>query len=586
MAFGIGIPTFCKVKSSGLLALIFHLVLIFYLNIMKINKLKNKINFLTIIWILFYIFIFFFLLNNSYGYLDPDLGWHLKIGEDIIKEKQVPNINYYNYTLEGKTWVDHEWLMDAFTFWLYNNFGYLAVNIFFVFIIIAALIILNIFVIKNFIKNISGTVIIIFFQTLGIIAMAPHLGVRLQEITLLNIVILLIILHYYNKNKSYKILFLLFPLFYLWACVHAGFLIGIFILFFWLGVKVVEKILNKFNKNNKIIKIIDFNSILNRKNLLILAIFSLIAVGLTILTPYKLKLFSFLSEYRDTFYMSHIQEWLGQNYFPFNYWQLIYLALVATAVLLTIFFSIKGKDNFFKINLWQILMAVFFIFLAFKSRRHFPLLFIVSFPFTVSMFAYFLRLPENSALKSSLVKKICFLYFAISVIMLGIFKISTTRFTLTPFNSFCNFYPCEAVDFLKENSKYNNLNIFNYYGWCGYLIWVLPERKLFIDGRLPQYEFAGHTIMKEYYEFFKKEKAEEKLSQYNIQLVLLNTRKNKYKVNWFEKYFFGIDEEKLNNQKNNLKEYLDNSNYWDMVYSDNVGNIYLKNYGIIKKESI
>jgi len=537
---------------------------------MKINKFKDKINFLIIIWILFYIFIFFFLLNNSYSYLDPDLGWHLKVGEDIIREGQVPDINYYNYTLEGKNWVDHEWLMDVSTFFLYNNFGYLVVSIFFVLIIVAVLIALNVFLLKNFVKGVLGVALTIFFQTLGIIAMAPHLGVRLQEITLLNIVILFFILYYYNKNKNYKLLFFLWPLFYFWACAHAGFLIGIFILFFWLGVKLVEKILNKFR-----LKFINFNNVFKYRHVLVVLIFSLISVLFTFLTPYKFKLYFFLSEYKNTYYMSHIQEWLGQHYFPFNYWQLVYLALVATAVLLVIFFSIKKKDGSFKVDLWSILVSVFFIFLAFKSRRHFPLLFVVSYPFVVSAYAYFLKVPKNSVLKSSIVKKICFLYFAVAVIALGFLKLSTTKFTATPFDSFCGFYPCQVVNFLKESSQYDNLNVFNYYGWGGYLIWTLPERKLFIDGRLPQYEFAGHTIMEEYYEFFNKEKIAKKLSQYNIRLVLIKKDSQKQKVNWFEEFFFGVDEKKLNTN-NNLKEYLDNSKYWQVIYSDKVSNIYLK----------
>ena len=535
------------------------------------NKAKNKTVFLIVIWVLFYIFIFSFLLNNSYGYLDPDFGWHLKTGEDIIKGRQVPSINYHNYIMEGKTWVDHEWLMDAFVFFLYNNFGYLAVNIFFVLIIIAVLFFLNVFVFKNFIKGFSGTVIAIFFQTLGIIAMAPHLGARMQEITLLNIVILFFVLHHYNKNKDYKILFWLWPLFYFWACVHAGFLIGIFILFFWLGVKLAEKILNEFKLNG-----LDFNNVFTYRYILIFLFFSLASVLLTFLTPYKFKLYSFLSGYKNTYYMSHIQEWLGQHYFPFNYWQLIYLAIVATAVLLAIFFSIKKENNSFKINLWSMLISVFFVFLAFKSRRHFPLMFVVSYPFVVSMYTYFLGLPKNSVLRSSVVKKICFLYFAIAVMALSFLKLSATKFTTTPFDSFCGFYPCQAVDFLRENSGYGDLNIFNYYGWGGYLIWVLPERKLFIDGRFPQHEFVGHTIMEEYYEFFDKEKIEKKLNQYDIRLVLINEGGQKQKVRWFEKFFFGVDEEKLNNQNNDFKEYLNNSNYWQAIYSDKVSLIYLK----------
>ena len=43
-------------------------------------------------------------------------------------------------------------------------------------------------------------------------------------------------------------------------------------------------------------------------------------------------------------------------------------------------------------------------------------------------------------------------------------------------------FPCEAVEFLRNQS--NRGNIFNQYGWGGYLIWKLPEYGVFIDGRM------------------------------------------------------------------------------------------------------
>ena len=36
---------------------------------------------------------------------------------------------------------------------------------------------------------------------------------------------------------------------------------------------------------------------------------------------------------------------------------------------------------------------------------------------------------------------------------------------------------------------YKRQKIFNNYGWGGYLIRVWPEKELFIDGRLPQYQY-------------------------------------------------------------------------------------------------
>ena len=104
----------------------------------------KKINWKILFLMLFYILAFLLLLRSSYSYLDPDLGWHLKAGEEIVLNKDVPRENFYNYTFTG-SWVDHEWLSDWASFKVYSNFGYLSLSLIFSLIIVFSLIILSIF---------------------------------------------------------------------------------------------------------------------------------------------------------------------------------------------------------------------------------------------------------------------------------------------------------------------------------------------------------------------------------------------------------------------------------------------------------
>jgi len=50
-------------------------------------------------------------------------------------------------------------------------------------------------------------------------------------------------------------------------------------------------------------------------------------------------------------------------------------------------------------------------------------------------------------------------------------------------------FPVRAVDYLRQHSVPGPM--YNTYGYGGYLIWSLPERKVFIDGRGDLYEVAG-----------------------------------------------------------------------------------------------
>ncbi len=557
-----------------------------------------KNNFSKIFWVLFYVFVFLFLLKNSYNYLDADLGWHLKVGEQIVKEKQVPNINYYNYTLNNKKWVDHEWLSNAGMHLLYKNFGYLSLNIIFAAILTAVLIILNIFYKKYFSNQRKGYFFIVLLQVIGLFAMFPHIGVRIQEITVLNLLILFVTIRYYEKTKSLKILFLLPLLFFIWACLHAGFLIGLFILVFWMLVRLVELFIKKqWNP-----EFLDFKHNVEARHIKIFFLISLLCALATMFTPYGLNLYSFLSGYSNTYYLKHIQEWLPIYYLPIMLWQLLYEAIAAVAIVLLVLFSIKKSKPEYKVDAWQMSISILFLALAMKSKRHFPLFFIASFPMVAGFFSSYLGFSSpllrgdlgvckmanikvfNSPLthtpaplKRGLSMPIVFIkiYMIAGLLFVSFAVMLNINFTRDPFVSFRRSCPYKAVEFLKENSRYHDLNIFNTYGWGGYLIWQWPEKQIFIDGRLPQYEFAGHTMMEEYHEFFNEDEQEieNKLKQYDIKLVLLK-KYRPHKLNWFEKYFLQLNQEKINEKENELENFLDSSGDWQKIYNDNVSNVW------------
>lgn len=535
------------------------------------NKLINVLKKTNFIAVFFYLTVFALLLNNSFDYIDCDLGWHLKVGEQISLEKNVPVNEIYDYTLEGTTWVDHEWLINLISYLIYNYFGYIALTMLFSLFIIFLLIIQKRFIQKYVIKDGGGLITILLLQLFGVYACLPHLGVRMQEITLLYTALLLFIIYEYNLKQKNSTLLWLIPLFYFWASTHAGFLIGLFILGFWLAVKIAENILSKSKKFN----FIDFGNKLPPKKLIVFLFFCSLAFAATLLTPYKTGLYHFLAGYNNDSYLTKIMEWQPFYYLPINYPQLIYCALILALAGIAVVNSIKNTDSK-KINLWEISISLFFIYMALKSKRHFPLLFVVSFPFMVDLFYAYFSLPANK-FKKYVNYKIILLFFYASLVCVAAMLILDTKFTNKPFQAYKSKMPVGAVNFLKNHPDYKDKKLLSRYGWGGYLIWEWPEKKLFIDGRLPMVPLAGHTLLEEYLEFFNKDELQGKLSQYNIEAVLMSNEKNKkIKLNWFEKYFLLLNEEKLNNKSNVLFDYLDADKNWKLVYNDHASIIYVK----------
>jgi len=518
-----------------------------------------------VIFITFYIFIFFLLLRNSFNYLDPDLGWHLKVGEEIAQSQLVPDINNYNYVFTGH-WVDHEWLSNFVIYEIYNNFGYLALSVFFAALMVLVLILLNREARRLYPSVAPGFILVL--EILGIVASLPHLGVRIQELGILFIVLLLLIINSYSRKKNWRILLFLPPLFYLWASLHASFLLGLGLLAAWVGIKIFVRIIRRFSSFSRL----DFSESLSSRHIFLFFVASVLSIGATLLTPYHFKLYSFLKDYQSSFYRSHIQEWLSQFSFPFIYWQLVYLALVVLFLSLYIYYIRRRK--ILSINLWSLFLLVFFVFLSFQSRRHFPLMFVATFWFMLEIQTLVWSTePSKKLFPYSVLLPV---YLLICSLLVITSQITQINFSNKPFQSFYKDYPRDAVKFLQNHPEYDDARLFNHYAWGGYLIWTWPERQIFIDGRLPQLPLAGHTYLQEYYEFFKKDgQIEDKLKQYDIALVLIPVQDKNVTAKPWEKFLFMISDEELISH-NYLRDYLQSANDWQILYTDETAVVYGK----------
>ncbi|MEI6529316.1 MAG: hypothetical protein WCN88_02865 [Candidatus Falkowbacteria bacterium] len=526
----------------------------------------KKSKFLIIFWVFFYIFVFGLLIKNSFSSLDPDFGWHLRVGEEVASTRMVPHANNYNYTYTGN-WVDHEWLSNLIVYEIYNNYGYLALNIFFALIILFSLLVLNYFA-RRFSDKISDSLLAVL-QIFALTACLPHFGIRIQEFGFLFMALELWIIMEFDRKVSWRVLLCLLPLFYLWSNMHGSFLLGLGLLIAYPLAKLFQRYLSfgKLEKYFQGFKIIQWSEVST------FYIFTLGSVLVTLITPYGFELYSFLSGYKNTYYLGAIKEWLPQFHFPYDYLQLLYLALVLVVLGQLIYVCIRYKSR--AINIWQLGLTLILIFLSFKSRRHFPLLVVASFIFLIQSLQEFLDL-EN--IKAQTVKK-KYKYFIILCLVLTVTnQYLNIDIKKDPFSNYCNEYPCLAAEFLQKDVKLQNINIFNEYNWGGYLIWAYPTKKLFIDGRLPQTEYAGHTFLEEYVEFLKpKADFASKLEKYKIGIVLIKTKEEKIKARNWEKFLFLIKDKELN-QPNYLKRYLDSAQNWEKIYSDPLATIYLKIY--------
>lgn len=507
----------------------------------------------------FYIFLFAFLIYNSFSYLDPDFGWHLRFGEIIWQTKTVPHDQIFMWPLSGDTWVDHEWLSNLAVFGLWSAGGYILITIVFALIPVTALWLINRQLISQHALPAVSQFTLAGLEVWAIIAMRPHFGIRIQELTFLFVSLLILTIVKVRATKNWTYALWLIPGMYVWSCLHAGFLIGLVIMAAWIGYELIIYWLPSVRKAFS-------ESPLPRLVIVALLIISVLSFSGTWLTPYGSHLYEFLNDYRNNYYMDHIQEWRPPYVFPIHYLQISYNVLMISLAMGLVWTRQR------KIPLLHVLLTLLFAALAFKSVRHFPLLAGVSLilivPYALKELCGNLVAPKHS-------KSVAWIT-AVCLAALTIASLAGARYTTKPFSAYCQSYPCASLAFLKEHPQYTSGRLFNHYNFGGFTIGVQPDLRLFIDGRLPQYPFNGKTILEEYNRFNTKADASDRLSAYGITTVWYRKPWPTPKFNFFEYYVLGYRPKDFLDTSSPLLDYLASHEEWYKVYEDKLSIIYTR----------
>lgn len=526
-------------------------------------SMKNKVNPLVII-----IFGAFLALSvfTAFSYLDPDLGWHLRLGQDIDRQGQVPHFNQYNLLLENARWVDHEWLANWLSYKIYDLAGFFSLALVFAGLAVLVWLILFIIINKYYLKYryVPAQGLLLAY---GLYAASPSLGIRIQELTLLGLVLLLFILKAYELKKNPKILLWCLPLFWLWANLHAGFLIGLAVLtavvFYWLVKFIWSKLIDKPSDN------------------LNFTIFPFLCLGLslalTFLTPYGIELYDFLGHYSDTAYTKTIYEWMPAWSYPLMLHHNIYLAIFGSAWFYYIWEQRRQGlvRNFFQIFSWEFWLAGGFMVLAFWSHRHFPLFFLASAVWLAQFLRGRLDLPGRLRQLFCDNKLLKILFYSFSTVSLTAILVSA-NINNSPWQNqqFCRKFPCQAVNFLKQQDM-GGIRMYNKFSWGGYLSWVWPEEKTFIDGRLPIYPYEDHTFLAEYQSIYSAEDPIQRLNDHNINTVLFKAPLPS-RIKWIDRLVFRRVLERTN--QNHIKFYnkLKADPDWELAFEDKTAVVFFK----------
>ena len=153
---------------------------------------------------------------------DPDVWWHMVLGSWILDHGQIPQTDMLSYTVNSVPLAPHEWLSGVLFAWLNREGG-----LFLLALVMGAVSWIGLIAVAMHGRlRGAGPMTIAIGLALGAKAAQPVLGIRPQVFTFAFLAITLLLTEQHLRRGG-RAIWLLPPLYMLWANLHGGFVAGI-----------------------------------------------------------------------------------------------------------------------------------------------------------------------------------------------------------------------------------------------------------------------------------------------------------------------------------------------------------------------
>lgn len=500
------------------------------------------------LYITFFLAVFSF---TSHKIEDDDFFWHLSTGKYITETGSLPSSDVFGYAKPDEKWIPFEWGADIIMYKLYQSGGYTLIFIFrsLIFCIIFYLILR---IMEKFRVNAFICFFISFLLLTGLFnrySPRPHLFSYLFITILL---FLFLNIRGENRTKYFRFLYLLPLLFLIWGNIHPGVITGLII---FAAFTAAETVLYLYPAKFRNTGIVPFTKEQYKKIMIVFGI----SVIMLVINPNGINTYLYIYSHTKMKMLENIAEWLSpfsskieSNFVIKSY--IIFLILSAVSL----FYSYRKKDLFF-----ALLIIIFGIY-SFTAIRFSVDFILITAPLSAISAGYFLnRLKNKTALKITsltgsypvLIILILFFGYTAYAAQNDNFYISLKYNREAGMGISGRYFPLGLYNFIKEN---NIQGIpFNNFDTGGYLKWIMPEQKIFIDSRN-----LSDELFNEYSSIIKMQPGfEKKLEKYGINQVI-----------FFDPFLIRFP----NLFKQNITEYLFNNSGWVLVYWDDLSVMFLK----------
>ena len=388
--------------------------------------------------------------------VDPDLWWHIRTGDLILRSHHWPTTDPYSYTVAGQPWVACEWLGDVLIALVFRTGGLQGLDL--LLLALGGAIMVALYACGT-VRSGNSKAGLASAAMLFVLANASF-SLRPQMLGYLFLILTLMALERFRQGKARALYFLPF-LFLAWVNTHGSFVIGIGVIAVYLfsglfGLRVGSIVALRWTGAERIR----------------LELIWLLCVCALLITPYgvQLALYPFHVASSLPIGVANVSEWQSM---PFN------LAGGRIFLVLVLGFFVAQMAKPFTVRLEELLLLIGGITMACLHMR-FLLVFV---PFFAPLLAVALArwVPPYNAAKDRYALNAALMM----VLLVGIVHYFPSRNDME--QRVAEDFPVNAVNYLHENKIPRPL--FNNYNFGGYLVYA--NEKVFVDGRADPFERGG-----------------------------------------------------------------------------------------------
>jgi hypothetical protein len=388
--------------------------------------------------------------------LDPDIWWHLRTGQWIIEHGAVPQTDPFSIYGIGKVWIAYSWLFEILVYGLYQWLGLTGILFYRVVLFLAVTVAVHRFVAKHE----PRFVVAIGIVGLALFAMTPALSERPWLFTILFFTLTLNAVLDLREGVETKAVWLLPPMYAIWANIHIQFIYGLFVLALACAAPFIDRLFQSSKWG-------DNAATVGSRGWWKLAALTGVCFAATLLNPYHVSIYAVVVDYATQLApYRYVQELTALDFRAPSHWAVLAITGAGAFVL-----GRRGKHSAF-----EILLFAAAAWCAFRAKRDvwFMALAAATIMATAGSTA---TLPDRFRLTKLRALFVAAMVVTVLVVVGRIWDISERHLEAR----LAETYPVAAATIVEEHGYPGPL--YNHFNWGGYLIWRLPSLPVAMDGR-------------------------------------------------------------------------------------------------------